>query len=129
MVQRLTNFSSKSYLPRWIVFFFDIAVVLTTFIVAYILRFNFQLDPIGNYLDPEQLLLVLPVYLLVFLATKTHLGIIRHSTTRDITRIMFSLSIASSILLYVTYLFRKFGPEEIHIIPYSVIIIQFTLSS
>ncbi len=129
MVARLKKFFLKRYLPRWMVLLFDINVVLLTFVLAYILRFNFNMEEVGRYLNLMQIVIILPVFLVSFILVKSYSGILRLSTTEDIARIIFSLSIGSSILLAVT-LFNRFNPSNpVLFVPLSVIIIQFGIAS
>jgi len=53
----------------------------------------------------------------------------RHSTTEDIARIIFALSIGSAILAVCTAFIREIYPGSKLIIPYSVIIIQFAIAT
>ncbi len=125
----ISNFFAKRYLSRWIVFTFDLTAVLFTFWIAYVLRYNFNRQAVANVTEFNQVLWILPIFAISFWAVKSYSGIIRHSTTVDVTRVIFSLSIGAAILFASSWVYRKFNPEEIHIIPYSVILIQFSLSS
>jgi len=128
-MRRLTNYFSKIYLPRWMVLSFDLTTVVIAFILAYMLRFNFNLNQAEHFFDIKQLLLIVPSFLFSFWATASYSGLLRHSTTKDITRIIFSLSLGAYILYVASILARKYYPEFFSIIPYSVIIIQFMLAS
>ena len=129
MIRRLTNYFLKRYLPRWIILSFDMTTVLITFFIAYMLRFDFNLTQIENYFDLKQLLLIIPSFLFGFLVTNSYSGILRYSTTMDITRVIFSLSLGGFILYFTHRLFRYYNPEFFSIIPLTVIIIQFTLAT
>jgi FlaA1/EpsC-like NDP-sugar epimerase len=124
-----TSYFSKRFLPKWIILFFDLSVVVITFMVAFILRFNFSISQALIYFEPCQLLLIIPPFLISFYITKTYAGIIRHSTTKDIAIIVFSLSLGGFGLLILSDIARFFGPSFFPGIPLSVLVIQFTLSS
>lgn len=129
MIKTLTIYFSKTYLPRYVILLFDLATVLLSFFAAYVFWFNFDLGVVARIAEYKQALIIIPVYLISFLLLKPYKGILRLSTTLDIARIIFSLSLGTTILLIVAYTRRKFGLDAIHYIPYSVIIIQFGLSS
>ena len=129
MIPYLRHFFGNKYLPRWIVFCFDMTVVIISFGIAYLLRFNFDLAQVQNYLHFHEIYILVPVFLLSFLLTRSYSGIIRHSTTRDITLIIFSLSLGSFFLFLYINLTRNYYHEYYSLIPYSIIIIQFAIAS
>jgi FlaA1/EpsC-like NDP-sugar epimerase len=81
------------------------------------------------YAEYGQMLIIIPVYLFAFWLAKSYSGILRLSTTRDISKIIFALSLGSALLAIISYLERKHNVFGIHFIPYSVIVVQFGLSS
>ena len=129
MVHLITSYFTKRYVPRSIVLMFDLVVVLFTFLLAYILRFNFDLNQVDAAVKFNQVFWILPVYIFSFWLFKSYSGIIRHSTTLDITRIIFSLTTGGLILAFASFLLRMNNKQAFQILPYSVIIIHFTLSS
>mgnify|MGYP000368564481 CR=1 FL=1 len=129
MVTRLSNYFSRRYLPSSLVIIFDLVTVIITFIIAYLLRFNFNLPEVSYALHLHELLIVIPAFLFAFWYTKSYAGIIRHSTTKDVTRIIFALSVGSFALVVYSSITRNFAPKYYSVIPYSVIIIQFAMAS
>ena len=129
MIDRMQLFFSKRYLPRWLVLFFDLFSVLLTFLIAYVLRFNFNLSEAEAAFSFLQFLIIIPVFLFSFGVVRSYAGILRHSTTEDIARIIFSVSIGSAILIVFSYLARQGHISKTMIIPFSVIIIQFAIVS
>jgi FlaA1/EpsC-like NDP-sugar epimerase len=83
----------------------------------------------AKFFDLKQLLYVVPVFLISFSIVKPFTGILRHSTTRDITKIIFSLSIGGYVITFISWLQRNHIIIDISVIPYSVIIIHFALST
>lgn len=129
MNDQIKLYFTKRYLPRWLVLFFDLFIISLTFLLAYILRFNFNLNSVESTLNLVQLWVVIPVFLMGFRVVNSYSGLLRHSTTEDIGRIIFSLSIGSGILMAFSFVLRKFNTDSPFNIPYSVIIIQFAIAS
>jgi FlaA1/EpsC-like NDP-sugar epimerase len=129
MVQHLKVYFLKRYLPRWLVFIFDLTTVVIAFLVAYILRYNFDIEEVLSTLNISQIFVILPVFMFSFIIFKPYSGVLRHSTVEDIARVVFSLSISSIPLLGSTFVLRHYSVSSSLIIPYSVIIIQFALAS
>lgn len=117
----------KKIVPRWFIFLNDIIIVTTSLLFAYYLRFNFNIPQ--EYLN--SLIYVLPIYLLVrsvsFFITKIYAGILRFTSTRDALRIIFTLFFGSFFLVILNILF--YSNKKIFLIPFSIIIIDFTIST
>jgi FlaA1/EpsC-like NDP-sugar epimerase len=108
---------------------FDLTTVVIAFLIAYMLRFNFNFNQIGNFFDVKQLILIIPSFLVSFWVTESYAGLLRHSTTKDISLVIFALSLGSFILFLASTITRKYDPAIFSIVPYSVIFIQFMLAS
>ena len=129
MVQLITRYFNKKYLPRWIVLLFDISVVILSLFLAYILRFNFNLTSVVSSLGVLQLVKVFVIYLICFRLIKPYSGILRLSTTKDVTRIIAAIGLAGAVLSLIAFLSRIINIKFIVTIPYSVIIIHSTIVS
>ncbi len=108
---------------------FDMTTVVIAFFLAYLLRFNFNFNQAERSFELNQLFLIVPSFLFSFLLTNSYAGLLRHSTTKDIARVIYALSLGGFILILASIFSRKHNPIFFSVIPYSVIVIQFTLSS
>src|SRR4030043_1512206 len=97
---RVINVFQKYSLPRWLVLFIDIAVVYFAFLLAYILRFNFEFNTYEIPLSFRQAFLVLAVYTLFMLIFKSYSGMIRHTTLKDTYKIIYS-SLSALVVLFI----------------------------
>ena len=127
MYLRFNQFLSSRYLPRWVVFIFDLFIVLFSFFVSYYLRFNFDTGAMNMERVIWQMLFVIPVTIAGFITFKPFNGIIRHTATRDIQRILYSLLFSSGILVTITLSAYGDGLSSVFVIPVSVMIIHFVL--
>lgn len=115
---------SSSNMPRWLIFLIDILIVGFSVLLAYMVRFNFQVPEIELRQWPMVFSIVLGVRALSFIVAKTYAGIIRYTSTEDAIRIflvIFSGSIIFILLNIISYYFIN----EKFVIPFSVIIIEF----
>jgi FlaA1/EpsC-like NDP-sugar epimerase len=117
------KYFSKNYLPRWIILLFDLGVVVFSWYTAFLLRLNFDLSGMEELLNPLHLVLVLPVVFICFWISKSYSGILRHSTTKDIVRIIAAMVSSGLILTLLSLSGRYLISLEIVKIPISVIII------
>ena len=129
MYLKFNTYLSSRYLPRWVVFLFDLFIVLFSFFASYYLRYNFDTSAIKMERIILQTLFAVPVMVGGFVIFKPFNGIIRHTATRDIQRIVSALILSSGILTIITLLTRIDGLYFIFSIPFSVIIIFFVLSA
>ena len=97
MYNAFNKFLSSRYLPRWTVLMIDIIIVVISYILSYSLRFNFDLSAMNLDRIYLQLLLVIPVAIVGFWIFKPFNGIIRHTATRDIQQILYSLLLSTGL--------------------------------
>ena len=124
-MKRMFNYYSDKYLASWIIKFLDLIVVFIGFIVASLLRFNFELSAIEPSRLLQQSLITCLIYLIVFSFGKTSSFIMRHTSFTDIHSIfkavMFSLAI---MMVTDIFLYEALNYTGVFLIPKSILIIQ-----
>jgi FlaA1/EpsC-like NDP-sugar epimerase len=111
-------------LPRWLVLIIDSAAVFFSFLVAYMLRYNFEVSSLDISTVFRQSYLVLVVYVIFILVFKSYSGMIRHTTIRDTYKIIFTNFSALAVLSLVTFFARKNGWSFLFNIPFSILLIH-----
>ncbi|MDD4234486.1 MAG: nucleoside-diphosphate sugar epimerase/dehydratase [Bacteroidales bacterium] len=113
----------RSITPRWVVFLIDISICLFSIVFAYYLRFNFDVPT----KELQSFSYVIPIVLFVrslsFIIARTYAGMVRHTSTRDIQRLILVTSISSAVLMALNILNLKIQGR--YLIPMSVIIIDY----
>ena len=127
MLNNYFSYYSQKYASKWLVLGIDLIIVLSTFVIAYLIRFNFTLD-----FDLNKLLIQLPfvfaLALLSFMLIGSYKSVIRHTGFTDVVNIfksvflMSSLSIVFVVFNRVADLFLGFT------IPLSIIVLHALLS-
>lgn len=117
----------KSNTPRWLIFLIDVGIVAFSAFVAYMLRFNFNIPPSEMPLIKYAMFSILMVRGLSFALAKTYAGIIRYTSTEDARKILVT-NLIGSLLLALTNFF-SFRSIAVFIIPFSIVIIEFLLTS
>ncbi|MDZ7741275.1 MAG: hypothetical protein U5Q03_05880 [Bacteroidota bacterium] len=117
----------RKNMPRWLIVLIDILIVFFSVILAYLIRFNFDIPNYELRPLPWILLIIAGVRLLSFLVGKTHFGILRYTSTQDIVRLLIVMLIGSVIFVSID-LFTYFFYGGIFFIPFSIIIIEFLMS-
>ncbi len=117
----------RKNMPRWLIVLIDVLIVFFSVILAYLIRFNFDIPDFELKPLPWILLIIIGVRSISFLIGKTHFGILRYTSTQDIVRLLIVMIIGSVIFVSVDLLtYFYFG--GIFFIPFSIIIIEFLLS-
>ncbi len=115
----------KHSLPRWSVFLFDGSAVAITFIFAYFLRYNFEFEAIDFGLAFNQSILAMGVYCGFSMIFRSFVGLIRHTTIRDIFKVIITTTASLITLLFLTFISRRAGWYELLNIPLSIILIHY----
>ncbi len=113
--------------PRWLIFLIDMLIVFTSVIIAYLLRFNFDIPQIELDPLPQILAYMMAIRAITFLIAKSYTGIVRHTSTADALRVLATLlagSICFGFTNIGTYLYN-----HTFFIPFSIIIIDLLAST
>ena len=97
------RFHNFGYLPRWVIFVIDIAIVMFAILITHIIviSLNVKFYDNKNYILNYSLIVVINA--LFFLLYKTYAGIIRHSTFIDGVMLLFSTTTSYFVLLGINY--------------------------
>ena len=115
----------KYSLPRWIVLFVDILAVFFSFLLAYVLRHNFELNAFDTTLAIRQAFFVSLVYLSLMLLFRSYSGLIRQTTVKDTFLIAITNTIATIVLVVITLFSRKFDWNLLFNVSLSILLIHF----
>jgi FlaA1/EpsC-like NDP-sugar epimerase len=109
----------KKNIKILLAFFYDFFTVIFSWLLAYVLRFNFAIP--NEHIKP--MLLALPVILLISMLTfyfvGLYRGIWRFASILDLKRIIVSVLLANFILIASFYMYKEIG-----MIPRSVLVIH-----
>lgn len=124
----LSNYNDK-FLSRWVVLAFDIFMVAIAFVIATLLRHNFDFLVIEPFDLQSQTLIASMAYFIGFLLTQSYAGIIRHTGVSDAVRLVEGAMIASGGILFISAYFSWFQPEYHGVFNFSrsIVIIHFLL--
>lgn len=113
-------------MPRWGIFLIDIVICISSILMAYLLRFNFDIpeDKVND------LWIVVPMLMGIrsgiYVLLKTYAGIIHHTSTEDAVKIFSSVAIGSILVAFSNvpsyFISGKF------LVPFSVLIIDFIMT-
>ncbi|WP_439151235.1 polysaccharide biosynthesis protein [Winogradskyella sp.] len=110
MVKFLHRISQK-YASKWLVLLFDVSIILVTFFLAYLIRFNFKFD-FDIYMLLEQLPYVALVSVISLLSVGSYKGVVRFTGFKDIVNLIIGTNILATLLICVTFISRKFSADD-----------------
>lgn len=119
---------SRRFLSRWVVLAIDMALAICAFILAYLLRFNFELSPliVNNLLN--QLWVYALAFLIAFLVVRPFRGIVRYASLYDAMKVVFAVSLAIFFLLFCSRAYHYAGRDMVYVFPLSILLISYLAS-
>tara|TARA_R110000782_G_scaffold80846_4_gene159878 strand:- start:88477 stop:90309 length:1833 start_codon:yes stop_codon:yes gene_type:complete len=102
----------------------DLVICFFAIIIAYLVRFNFNIPEVEIKGFPFVFSVIIGVRLLSFLITGTYKGIVKHTSSKDSQRIFITLTIGSLAFVVVNLIFY-YGINKTFPIPFSIIIIDY----
>ncbi len=126
--RKLLNRYTGKYASRWLVLFIDMALVTVSFLVAWVIRFNFHIDQIVTYEVTNTYYYSAFTYLVFFFIFKSYVGIIRHTSMYDTIRILQASTGAAISIFILSSIVRFYSPTGVYLLPSSIIIMHALLS-
>ena len=114
---------SLKILPRWIIILIDFFILFLSVNLAYLLRFNFDLQEIISSDFIIGALLFSVSGLLAIFITRSYEGIIRYTSLQDGFRIIYTISLSTGCTLLINHV--NYLITDVNLIPISVVIIGY----
>jgi len=114
---------SLKILPRWIILLIDLIILLSSVAIAYLLRFNFDLEDIYAADFLYGLILYSATGLFSIFLTRSYSGIIRYTGLQDGLRILYSTSLGFGLTVVLNFINQFWVGKSL--IPLSVLIIAY----
>lgn len=125
------KFLPESNVPRWVVLLMDFFISLFALFIAYMVRFDIEISGEVFRKEMSSLMYALPVYLvvklIVFMMFRTHMGLVRHTSTQDLKRVFFAVT-TSTVIFFVLSPIRFHFFDERNFLPISIIIVEYLAS-
>ena len=118
---------ANASVARWVVLLIDISLVLQTFFLAYLIKFNFRLN-FQHFGFFSQIFLVIVVALISFLIVGSYKGTVRQTGMKDALSVFYGVTILFMVLALITLADRKFDITKRFAVPYAIITIHYLLN-
>ncbi|WP_439506863.1 polysaccharide biosynthesis protein [Sediminibacterium sp.] len=123
---KLRKIKNLSIIPRWVIFILDMIVSSFCFLLAYLIKSDFDFNIFRQTLIAQNLLILLAFNISLFSLFKVYAGIIRFTGLQDTLRI-FLVVFFANVGYYLLSLFLL-ELSNLRLIPASVLIINTLLS-
>ncbi len=127
--RRTLDFFNRYSVPRWTIFLIDACTVFLAFIIAYLLRFNFDLPVDREHIFIYQALIATGVYSGFSIVFRSYSGLIRHTTLTDITLVFIVTTCSAIVLVFFAFMGQWFHWADIMAIPQSILLIHYVAVS
>ena len=122
MIKRFLLHFSNRFVSRNLVLATDILIVVISLVLAYIIRFNFDVSDLTRWKLPTYLPIVLIISVIAFYVTKSYVGIIRHTSTDDVMRIFKAVMLTAVVLILMNTLILLYDWPLEQVLPLGIII-------
>ena len=109
------------FLSRWTVLIFDVLLVWITYLVAQFVSANFHYDQVRWAHFPQRIGIISGAYLLFFFLTKSYVGVVRHSGSKDFQRLFYATLGALIALIPLGYLTPLYAFSRVVLIVHAML--------
>ena len=122
----VVNLTEIRYLPRWIIFFIDIVILLVSIVMSYGILFTLGVSPYNTLNIFSKYLLIIGVNVFFMFLFKTYSGIIRHSTFIDLFKLL-AASFCSAVVLELINFIASIA-ADVKVVRTPVLVVYFAVS-
>lgn len=120
---------SSRVAPSWMVFCMDVTIVTFSILLAFILRYNFDIpDEKANKVIVVSTVVIL-VKSLIFYLARLHTNIIRYTSVRDLFRIVSVALLASLVLCCLNGMYYMLSIDRYYYARFSLLVIDFFITA
>lgn len=128
LIRKMFSRYSGKYASRWLVLFIDMSLVTISYLISWVIRFNFHVEQISVFEVTSTFYYSAFAYLLFFYIFKSYVGIIRHTSMYDTIKIIQASTGAAITMFIASLLFKNFSHSNAYLLPSSIIIMHSLLT-
>lgn len=127
MIKNYVISNAHRHASKWLVFGIDSLIIVASFVLSYLIRFNLTLNFNVSMLF-KQLPVVIVLTGISFLVVGSYKGVIRHTGIRDVYNIFNAVCLSSILTIFAVMVVRQVELIKDFTIPLSIIIIHSLIS-
>ncbi|MBJ2174561.1 polysaccharide biosynthesis protein [Aureibaculum sp. A20] len=127
MIKSVFEKGAKLNVSRWVVLLVDISLVVQSFIIAYLVVFNFDLSfqQFGFF---AQIFLVILLSLISFLIVGSYKGTVRQTGIKDALNLFYGVSLIFISLFIITLVDRNYDITKRFAVPFRVLTVNYLIN-
>jgi FlaA1/EpsC-like NDP-sugar epimerase len=125
MIEQLLKTSATRFVSSYLVLSIDVLICITSFSVAYILRFNFETSGLNRADFLYCLSVVVSIRFLFFLLFRSYQGIIRHTSLEDVTLLIYAVTLSGFVTAFSSFIIWQLSGRVFFYIPVSILLIDY----
>lgn len=112
------NLGDLKFLPRWIILFIDIMIIMVSLLASHLLILGLDVQHYKAFPLVYVFLFITAVHVLYMYVFKTYLGVIRHSTFVDLVKIFLATFFSVLTIVIVNYTYYLTVHSKIVLMPF-----------
>lgn len=112
------DLADLKFLPRWVILFIDILIVLVSLLASHILILGLEVQHYRVFPLAYVFIFIMAVNVLYMYIFKTYLGVIRHSTFVDLFKIFLANLCGVLTIIIINYTYYLASSEKVVLIPF-----------
>ncbi len=120
------QFNLKALWTHWAVLAVDCLIVIVSLILAYLLRFNFNVPSTEQPFIFRAVVSLFAVRFILFILFRTYAGMIQYTSSEDAQRIFLSITLGTAALGIINFIVAQFQPN--YLVPFSILLIDYFIS-
>ena len=117
----------KYSLPQWMVFIHDNTAVFVCYIIAYILRFNFDIDGFDGFIARQHAFITLCIFMIYSLVFRSYSEMLRHTTIIDVFYVFLTTTCSAITLFAISVVSNELRGPYFLTLPLSILVIHYVL--
>ncbi|RRA99179.1 polysaccharide biosynthesis protein [Larkinella rosea] len=125
MIERLLKTSATRFVSGYLVLSIDVINCIISFSVAYLLRFNFEINGFNGADFLYCLTVAVSVRFLFFLLFRSYQGIIRHTSLEDVMLLVYAITMSGTVTAVGSLIIWQLSGDVHFYIPVSILLIDY----
>lgn len=128
LIQWILSQMTDRIISRWVILLKDIFIIWLSFLFAYVIRFNFDLQKFPweeVLLNSANFIIISIIYFFIF---KSYIGIVRHTSMVDAIRIFQAVTAIAVTVAFIGVIDHNYFGGHNFQVPLSVIIVFYLIS-
>ncbi|RAK02049.1 FlaA1/EpsC-like NDP-sugar epimerase [Larkinella arboricola] len=125
MIEQLLKTSATRFVSSYLVLCLDVIICIISFVMASLLRFNFEVSGIqqGDFI--YYLSVIVSARVFFFVLFRSYQGIIRHTSLEDVSLLVYAVTLSGAVTALGSFLTWQLSGQVYYYVPVSILLIDY----